>query len=191
MWKMPEVTEWAKEMNAHEPTRSYGEEIHNLVNNWLGWAGDRCDALEVGAAWGVSALAILTVHPDIYLTSVDSDPTVKAVPEIKANKLGKRWEFINKTSKEFFESNTHKFDLVYIDGSHKYPTCRDDYISAWEALEEGGLFIADDFKDHRNQRVDTDGTTVEYGTSLGLWELIEKYKITKIGTTTRLFWTIK
>lgn len=186
-WRMPENTEWAIKQNLHKPTVEYGREIFELVNKLK---PDYKDALEIGAAWGVSTLAILMAGKG-KLVSIDKDPTVKAPSEVKANKYEYRWQFYNISSEEFWNNNQKTYDLIYIDGSHKYPTCRDDFINGYNRLEKNGLFICDDFKDHRNQRVDKDGSTVEYGTSLGLWELIEKFNITEIGTTTRLFWTIK
>lgn len=182
-WIMPEKTEWAKSCNAHEPTRSYGEEIFNITREFT--KGKKVRALEIGAAWGVSALALLMGGVD-NLVSVDSDPGVKAPAEVLANGFIDKWEFKHMTSEIFFMQNTQTFDLVYVDGSHKYPTCQDDIFSGWECLNEGGILIADDFTHPKNQAVDPD-STVEYGVSYAVCNLICEKKLKRIDSTSRLF----
>jgi len=66
-WKLPEKTDWIKKQNQHEPTRSYAEEIYKIVQKF-----PYEYALEIGSAWGVSALAILTAG-DGHLLSIDPD----------------------------------------------------------------------------------------------------------------------
>lgn len=186
-WKMPENTEWAKEMNAHEPTRSYGQEIYEVVK---ANKPDYKQALEIGAAWGTSAAAILMAGTG-HLTSVDKDETAKAPIEVAADGWLDRFEFINQPSDDFFASNTKTYDIIYVDGSHLYQNAKPDFFNAWEALKSGGLFICDDFTHPANNTVDDNGKFAEYGVSLALCELLKEKHITQIGTTTRLFYTIK
>lgn len=190
-WIMPENTDWAIEQNKHEPTRSYGEEIFNVVKDIFYLNGTKgtedINVLEIGCAWGVSTLAILMANPKIRLTSVDSNPKTHANQEVEENHFRHRWNFIHANSEDFWRMNGNKFDLVYIDGSHKYPVCQTDIFEGWEALEPGGILIADDFTHPKNQVVDKDGTTVEYGVSFAVCNLIKEKKITRIDSTTRLF----
>lgn len=186
-WQMPEVTEWAKEMNAHKPTLEYGREIFELVKSVK---PDYQNALEIGSAWGVSALAILMAGKG-HLTSVDKDDQAKAPIEVEANNLLERFTFRLMPSDWFFAQNSKTFDLIYVDGSHLYDNAKPDFFNAWDALEAGGLFVCDDFTHPANIRVDDNGKFSEYGVSLALWELVKEKRITAIGTTTRLFWTVK
>lgn len=187
-WRMPEQTAWAKKQNAHEPTRKYGEALHNLVRDhgqhWV--PKNPIQALEIGAAWGVSALAILTANPSIHLTSVDPDINAKARAEVLANGLGGRHKMLLARSQDFWAFNKQKYDLIYIDGSHRYEDARPDLFAGWEALEPNGLLIADDITHPANNRVDKDGISVEYGVALAAWELIVAYGITEVKTAERL-----
>lgn len=182
-WKMPEVTEWSKEMNAHEPTRSYGEELYSVAKKFC--KGKEVEALEIGCAWGVSALALLMGGVS-HLTSVDSDSTNKAIDEIEANGLNDKWTFRGMLSEQFWRDVVGEYDLVYIDGSHKFPTCYEDLLEGWERLRPGGILIADDFTHRANMAVDDDGT-VEYGVSFAVCNLIKEKRIKRIDSTTRLF----
>lgn len=188
-WRMPEKTDWAREMNEHEPTRVYGEEIHDVVKAYS--KGRAMDVLEIGAAWGVSAAAILMANDKISLTSVDKDETAKAPSEVEANGWTDRHTFVLQTSDAFFAQNKKKFDVIYVDGSHLFENVHPDFFNAWDALKPGGLFIADDFTHMANRKVDTNGQFSEYGVSLALWMLIVEKNITKINTTTRLFYAVK
>lgn len=183
-WKMPEKTEWARLQNKHEPTRSYGEEIYELARKFT--KNKKVEALEIGCAWGVSALALLMGGVN-HLTSVDVDPLNKATQEVEANGYRKQWKFIMMKSEQFWRDVVGKYDLIYVDGSHKYPTCQDDLMNAWERLRPGGILIADDFTHPKNQAVDIDGTTVEYGVSFAVCNLIKEKRIKRIDSTTRLF----
>lgn len=183
-WQMPEITEWAKEMNAHKPTLEYGREIYEVVK-----AQGYKNALEIGCEWGVSTLAILMAGAG-NLTSVDVSPVTHAPEEVEVNNFKERWAFVNQDSHDYWKSNNEKFDLIYVDGSHKWPQCYEDMMEAWERLSEGGLLICDDFTHKCNMAIDTDGT-VEYGVSFAVCNLICEKRIKKIDATTRLFMAYK
>jgi predicted O-methyltransferase YrrM len=89
-------------------------------------------------------------------------------------------------SEQFWRDIKGEYDLVYIDGSHKYPTCQEDIFEGWERLKDGGIFIVDDFTHPKNQSVDPD-STVEYGVSYAVCNLIKEKRIKRIDSTTRLF----
>lgn len=185
-WQLPEKTDYMREQNLHEPTRSYGQEIFEVASQ-----REHSNMLEIGSAWGVSALALLMAAPKAHLTAVDPDLTNHAISEIPANGLDNRFTFHLQRSDEFWPVNQKKFDLIYIDGSHLYEDFRNDIFEAWKILEPNGVVICDDICHKANRGVDTNGKYSEYGISLGAWEFVKEHNITKIHTTTRLLYIYK
>lgn len=64
------------------------------------------------------------------------------------------------TSDEFFDSQKHKFDLIFIDGLHTYEQVKKDFVNALSALNENGVIVLDDmiprnWKEHQTPRVQT------------------------------------
>ena len=50
------------------------------------------------------------------------------------------------TSDEFFKKHNHlKFDVIFIDGLHKYNQCQRDCINAMKSLKDEGIIIFHDF----------------------------------------------
>lgn len=49
------------------------------------------------------------------------------------------------TSDEFFESNSNKYDVVFIDGLHEYQQVRRDALNSLEAIENDGWIAFHDF----------------------------------------------
>lgn len=184
-WKMPENTDWAKAQNLHEATRSYGQEIYEIAKQ-----RPHIKALEIGSAWGVSAMAIL-MGSEANLTGVDPDPTNKAITEIPANGLQDRWTFHLQRSEEFWKQNKETYDLIFLDGSHLYEDFKNDVFEAWKVLEPNGVLICDDICHKANRGVDINGKFSEYGISLAAWEFIKEHHIEHIHTTTRLLYIYK
>jgi len=175
IYKVPVHTDYMKEQMDHEPTRSYAEEIYNIVKDF-----PFDNALEIGAAWGVSALAILDAQDKGTLLSVDKDVTAFGKREVQAvGKWDHRYALTNESSDHFWARNQQTFDLIYIDGSHLYDDVRNDFFEAWKVLNDGGLLIGDDICHPANK-------TGEYGVSLAVWEFVKEHNITQLGTTTRL-----
>jgi hypothetical protein len=52
--------------------------------------------------------------------------------------------FINKKSDDYFVVNTEKFDVIFIDGLHKYEQVLKDFINAWNCLNIGGYIVIHD-----------------------------------------------
>ena len=48
------------------------------------------------------------------------------------------------TSDEFFSQNTEKFDLIFVDGMHKYEQVLKDVDNAFACLEENGIVVMHD-----------------------------------------------
>lgn len=178
---------------AHEATRSYAEQIYNIVKeNQPSYK----NALEIGAAWGVSTLAILQAGNG-KLMSVDIDPNVKALSEVEANNLQDRHEFVHSWAKDFWEKRNlgeikpKQFDIVYVDGGHTYEMAHLDIQQGWNALKVGGLFMVDDYVHKYNKEVHPGDKEPHFGVAIALMEHIFNNQITKIGTMSNIFWTIK
>lgn len=190
MWKLPTKTDYMTAQMEHEETREYAQQIHEVVKELK---PDYKTALEIGAAWGVSALAILLAG-DGHLTSVDKNPNAHAPEEVAAVDLNNRHVTTFQSSEDFWKENTSKFDIVYIDGSHLYKDVRNDFFEGWEALNKDGLFMADDYIHEDNQKVDIpkdDPPYVMYGISMALWELVHAKQINQIGTRSHIFYAVK
>lgn len=178
IWSLPQTSDWMTEQMAHEPTRSYAEEIYRLVQDH-----PYKKALEIGCMWGVSTLAILLAGKGTLL-SVDSSDGTHAGDEVWRNGLGPRWSFRLSRSDRFFGQNKDDFDLIYVDGSHEYKDVKNDLFQAWNILRPKGLLFLDDFVHPAN-------LTGEYGVAMAAWELIKENHITEVGTTTRLLYLRK
>lgn len=186
-WRMPPNTDWAIKQNSHPDTLEYGREIHETVKKFK---SDYIKALEIGCAWGVSTLAILMAGKG-SLTSVDVNFQNHAHDEVEVNNFRTRWSFHNDDSKEFWRDNIFRYDLVYIDGSHKYPQCYEDLVKGWDCLNEDGILIADDYTHPKNITVDTDQETSEYGVSYSVCKLMQERPINKIKATKHLWIAFK
>lgn len=171
-WKIPVKTPEMEKESHHEPSMQYAKDIHKMALTKKGGI-----ALEIGAAWGLSTLAILEAGIK-HLTSVDSNVLAKGANEAKANGYTNYvWTCIR--SEAFWKENTTKFDLIYVDGSHDYKDVKNDLYEAWKALKPGGLLMADDW-DHRFNLTD-------YGVSLACWEFFRDHPC-EIGINGRVLW---
>lgn len=188
-WIMPTGTQWAKAQNAHEPTRSYGQEIYEAVKDYIEHSPlnyQSINVLEIGAAWGVSSLAILMADNRINLVSVDKDETVKAPAEVQAAGYSDRFHFKLMESSKFWQQNEQRFHIIYVDGSHLYNDVKNDLFEAWKVLAPGGMLFLDDIVHPNNIVADNQNGQSVYGISYASWQLIVAHKITNIMTTTRL-----
>jgi len=116
-------------------------------------------ALEIGPYEGRSSCFLLKSLNNLELTCVD---TFEPFQELQGNYPEKFHEVFNNfknntkdysdklkiiknTSQEFFSNNKSKFDLIYIDGSHKYEDVLSDGRNALKCLNKKGIIIFDDF----------------------------------------------
>lgn len=108
------------------------------------------DILEVGTGWGVSASAFLTAKKNTHLTTVDK---ISVLPEFDmrmeiinvdksriTREIGKSEDILRKLKRKHKE-----YDLVFIDGSHKYKDVISDARLSWDLLRVGGTMIFDDY----------------------------------------------
>lgn len=188
-WTLPQKTEWMESQMNHESSNAYAEDIFNLIKKY-----PYEEALEIGAAWGLSTLSILLAQEKGKLISVDKDENVKAIKEVEVNGLGDRWQFINQSSDKFWQENQEKkelYDIIYIDGSHLYEDVYNDLFNAWDYCKAGGLIFLDDVTHKNNLKIDNNRLETVYGISLAAWQLVFAKNIKDIQTTSRLLAFIK
>lgn len=140
-WSGPYVHNW---MAAFETAGLYGREI-------------RC--LEIGSWEGMASLFILHHLPSCELTCVDTwlgaqeQQGLSALKTIEARFDENVSEHANRLRK--FKGTSHaflaahptdrRFDLIFVDGSHRSDDVLVDAIKSFELLEVGGLMIFDDY----------------------------------------------
>lgn len=161
-WSIPVKTDFMRSEENHKPSMDYAKDVHAVASRLKDFT-----ALEIGAAWGFSALAILEAGAKT-LTSVDNNQLIKAPNEVEANGYSDRYAWNCVRSDKFWQENTQTYDLINVDGSHIYKDVVNDLYEAWKVLNKGGLLLADDW-DHKNNIKVKEGE-LEYGVSLACWE---------------------
>ena len=94
----------------------------------------------------------------MYLCFCNGDSTEKLIEMIK----------LNNESNGFNEDKLLKFDLIYVDGSHRLLDCYSDLILSWELLDKNGMFIIDDYLYNKNIILESPYEAVN--------QFLEKYK---------------
>jgi predicted O-methyltransferase YrrM len=112
--------------------------------------------LEIGSFEGISAYFIYKFFKNKSIHCVDTwegsdehqkDTNFKDV-EFKFDNNLMNIENLNKyknTSDNFFENNQNFFDIIYIDGLHKYHQVKKDLNNALKFLKKDGIIICDDY----------------------------------------------
>ena len=74
-----------------------------------------------------------------------------------------------------------KFDIIYVDGSHRLLDCYTDLVLSWELLEKNGLMIIDDYLFNKNNILESPFEAVN--------EFLNKYenKYTLLSKNYRVF----
>ena len=174
-----------RKQSGHKPSMLYAQDIYKVASRRKNFV-----ALEVGAAWGFSTLALLEAGAK-HLTSVDPNVLVEAPNEAKANGYT-NYVWTCQRSDAFWLENTNcSFDIIYIDGSHLYRDVVNDLYEAWKRLKPGGLLMIDDWDHKKNMQAEGDIT--EYGVSLACFEFWRDHndEIIDVGIDGRVLWFIK
>lgn len=170
-----------KEQSKHVPSMDYAKNIYKVASKLKDFT-----ALEVGAAWGFSTLAILEAGAK-SLISVDNNVMIEAPNEAKANGYDNySWSCVR--SSVFWEENSVSFDLVYIDGSHLYRDVVNDLYEGWKCVNPGGYLMLDDWDHKKNIQAEDD--TTEYGVSLAAFEFWRDHvnEILEVNIEGRILW---
>ena len=114
------------------------------------------NTLEIGLAFGASALTFLSTLKEIDNSSSNHsaiDPFQKrdfansAINRIKNAKLDQKFNFFDSPSYEVLPEllkNKKKYDLIYIDGSHRFEDIFVDFYYSSLILEMNGIILFDD-----------------------------------------------
>ena len=103
--------------------------------------------LEIGFGRGYSTLCAAKAMCDHgiegKITTVDpniDEAFLKHLYKIFPNQWFEKIEFVKKTSDDFFLENKAPFDLVYIDGDHRYETVKNDWNNSKKIFKKFVLF---------------------------------------------------
>lgn len=136
-----------------------------FVHNWLelfsryGMSERPVRALEIGSWEGMSSVFVLHHLPQCHLQCVDTWSgaqehqgmrELKSVEEIfdeNLREFGSRLSKFKGTSHAFLSAQdaATRFNLIFIDGSHRCNDVLVDAVKSFELLEVGGLMIFDDY----------------------------------------------
>lgn len=188
-WSLPIKTEWMREQSEHKPSMEYAKNIYRVARQFEK-THPNFTAIEVGAAWGFSTLAILEAGAK-HLTSVDNNINIMAPGEVKANGYEDRYTWQGTRSETFWKADKTKFDLVYIDGSHLYIDVVNDLYEGWKHTNSDGIMLLDDW-DHK-KNIKAENETTEYGVSLAVLEFWRDHvdEVWDIGIEGRILWIRK
>lgn len=159
-----------KELNGHE------QNYFNFFEKMVAELKPKT-ILEVGSGWGISAVAFL-YKSDAHLTTIDK---VKDLPlfdaRIKMFGIEDRIKQIRKPSFDALREIKEQFDIVYIDGGHRYEDVVSDLDKAWGLVKAGGVMFLDDVYHYLNWRVELKKETKEWDAEYGVTKaLLEKIK---------------
>jgi len=112
--------------------------------------------LEIGSWEGNSALYILNNFITKRVVCVDIWDLYKDIYKeehferflnfkYNLDQFNKRFSFFKSTSDKFFDNNSEKFDIIYIDGAHEACQVYKDISNAWKILNNKGIIICDDY----------------------------------------------
>lgn len=101
--------------------------------------------LELGTSLGVSSTMLANVVPRAKVISVEGCPHMHHVAKQHSNKYGNdNLQLINAEFDDFFLQNTSKYDMVIIDGNHRYDATLRLFDAALRGLNPEGAIVIDD-----------------------------------------------
>ena len=166
---MIEPNEYFRKQFAHLPTREMFDTIYRIAKE-----SNYKEACEIGVAWAISTLAILSAGIG-HLTSIDRSWYPNTVNQVAEYGYVDRWTYLQYNSAYYLKrvNPEKKFDLICIDGSHKYDDVLADLVYAVDRLKKDGIMIVDDIDHPKNFIEDLDEA---YGVRQATMEIVEKYK---------------
>lgn len=145
---------WRDEMN-HKGTSDYYQSLKRIVGDYIekkhrvepftGKATE-LNILEIGTGWGISGHMFLEFMAVKHLTTVDKAITDKAKGLIGLCNRNQDVTFSELGSDGYFASIEKKpqFDIIFVDGDHRYFQDKVDEENAWAVLNSGGLMMKHD-----------------------------------------------
>lgn len=127
------------EQMKHIPTREW----HDVVFKYAKLSNYQ-KALDIGTGSGLSAYSIANAGTGI-IVSVDILTPKSAEQIAEAEGFKSRVTFLTMDSATFWIRNSHSFDFICIDGSHKKADVFEDAEKAWKFLNQGGYIVFDDY----------------------------------------------
>jgi len=101
--------------------------------------------LELGTSLGISSCMLANVVPMAKVVSVEGCPALHNFARQNANKYANdNLQLVNAEFCDFFDQNTDKYDLVIIDGNHRYDATLRLFDAALRYLTPDGCIIIDD-----------------------------------------------
>ena len=140
----------------------------NIVHWFAALEGRRRDyvtILEIGSWEGRSAIAFLNILPKAVITCVDTfegspnhwtDPAMQGQLSLLESRFDRNMapyrhrvrkiKARSPAAMDMLARDGEKFDIVYVDGSHRRDDVLTDSIMAWRLLKVGGTMIWDDLR---------------------------------------------
>jgi predicted O-methyltransferase YrrM len=137
----------------------FSEYTYHWLNIFLRYVdiNKKFNILEIGSFEGRSTLFFLNLFKNSTITSVDTFKGSDEHNNMQINKIESNFDYnVNNyknrlikfkgTSKKFFSFNkVKKYNIVYIDGSHKFDDVYFDACKAYKNMAIGGIIIFDDY----------------------------------------------
>lgn len=166
------MTPYLEKQLQHKHTRELYEKVFSVAK-----ASNYKKAMEIGCAWAITTLAILRAGTG-HLMTIDKAVYENTIKEVKAFGLNYRWQYVIEASEDVMPiliDRKYKFDLICIDGDHRYEYVKRDIENAKQLLNPKGVIIVDDYYHKKND----DGSADQYGVKRAVDELLPNKKIYK------------
>lgn len=121
----------------------------NLIRSIVNLLPNNPLCINIGAAYGTSALAMLEARPDSMVVSIDIEDCPEEFQLMKENGFidNKRYRFIQGRSQDIGNKwKKNMADFVFIDGSHTYEDCTEDAVVWYKVLKQNGVMAFHDYE---------------------------------------------
>jgi predicted O-methyltransferase YrrM len=138
-------------------------EIETLKKATLGF--EKCQFLQIGTASGVTAFAIIetikSVGGHLFTVDIDESPGGGTFrdpktrnngfwADVQEKELEDAIDYFRNGSDDFFKKNEEwdgKFDIIFVDGDHRYEQSKKDLGNAMKAIKPNGIIYLHDVMD--------------------------------------------